>query len=81
MKGSRQARFSTGFSDDTLAAYEPGCICWLKPKNEFADDVGMAELPVGCYNRPAVLLWTENSGAKAVIFTVCSSSPSILGCD
>jgi hypothetical protein len=50
--------------------YEPGSICWLKAKDDFANDEGIAELPEGCYDHPAVLLWTEGFRAKATIFLV-----------
>jgi hypothetical protein len=80
--GKQRRQYSTAISDDTLGTYEPGCIYWLKAKNDFTDDgvEEVAELPDGCYDHPAVLLWTENSGARAAIFIVCSSYPSILGC-
>jgi hypothetical protein len=59
------------YPQDTFFKYEPGTICWLKAKDDCADDVeGIAKLPDGCYNHPAVLLWTEGSGAKATIFIV-----------
>ena len=74
---SHHRRFSTASQGDALFKYEPGSICWLKAKDDFADDVeGAAELSDGCYDHPAVLIWTEGSGAKATIFTVSASSPS-----
>ena len=70
-----QPRFSTASQGDALVKYEQGSICWLKARDDSADDVeGAAELPVGCYNHPAVLLWTEGSGTKATIFIVSASS-------
>ena len=54
-----------------MHSYKPGSICWLKAKGDLAGGVeGIAELPGGCYNHPAVLLWTEGVGAKATVFLV-----------
>ncbi|KAF2239580.1 hypothetical protein EV356DRAFT_104300 [Viridothelium virens] len=70
---SRYKRHSTSSQGDALVHYEPGSICWLKARDDFVDDIdSIAELPDGCYNHPAVLLWTEGSGMKAVIFLITS---------
>jgi hypothetical protein len=68
----KQKRFSTGTQFNASVDYEPGTICWLKPKNEVLnDDQSIPQLPEGCYNHPAVVLWTEESGTKVTIFIVC----------
>ena len=68
---SRRRRYSAVTPSDPFPNFEPGTICWLKAKDDFAEDVEcVAALPDGCFNHPAVLLWTEESGAKATIFLV-----------
>jgi hypothetical protein len=53
-----------------LPTYNPGDICWLKPKDE-ASENGTSNIPHGCFNHPAVILWIDEGAKTATIFTVC----------
>lgn len=71
LQRSLNGRHHTLSRSDLPGAYEPGSICWLKPKYDAEDnDDGISDLPGGCYNHPAILLWTEDFGTKASIFIV-----------
>jgi hypothetical protein len=48
------------------ASIVPGDICWLKPKAECPDE----DLPVGCFDHPAVVLQIGGSAQTATIFIV-----------
>jgi hypothetical protein len=55
--------------DVTVDQYTPGDICWLKPQKE-CNEESSPDLADGCFNHPAVFLWTEESRQTASIFLV-----------
>jgi hypothetical protein len=57
-------------NNGSFPTYNPGDICWLKPKDE-ASKNGTSYIPDGCFNHPVVILWIDEGPKTVTIFTVC----------